>query len=516
MNPLNHWTWNLENPRRIFLICVVCFLIGDILGIQNLLIYWIYVLGFLFLSILLSKTKVWVCIFIFLSWVIWYILWWTSYHHRWEIYNNTVKVTGWFTYKGTITGTIKKTLYRKERSMVYVFSIDNFDNFDKINKDSVPEIKSAVDKSNFWVFLENHEKTIFIELPSNLTLTRWDRIEFEWKIKPNINFPLIGYDRYAFLHWGNGYIFLTNFKYLENKEPSFIISLHEKWENIFTTSFPKEVAWIVLGMTIGSTKYLTETIKDAFLTSGITHILVVSGSNIAFLILFLSFFIKYLHTSRWFNIVIVVICIIFYVGIVGIEVPVIRAAIMGILSFLIASAWLRASSRSIIGLTLVILIIIEPLSPLYDAGFWLSFGATLGILLFQKQTESIFKRLHVPNFVRTTLSLTLGASLWSLPILIYHFGNVALYSIITNILISGFLGWILFSATFFWILSLIWFPFLKIVWLLIYIPTKIIISISHFFSHGITFTPTQEQSTILTLFLLWFILYFYIFDELNS
>lgn len=514
MNPQNHTTWALENPRRIFLICCVGFLVGDILGIEGLYISFGWVISIIFLIIYRSKAKLWTYLFILISSMIWFLLWKVAYEQKREIYDSIVNLTGWFTHKATIRGTIKKIVYRKERSTVYLFNIDNFDNFDKNNKVALREPKSVVDTTgNKWNFWQKVEKTIFIEVPSNLTLTSWDIIEFEWTVKESIHFPLNGYDRYAFFQWGNGSIFLTNFRFILDREPTYIFKLHETWEKIFKSSFPRDVAWIILGMTIGSTKYLTEIVKDAFLSSGITHILVVSGSNIAFLVLFLSFFIKYLHTGRWFNITIVVFCIIFYVGIVGIEVPVLRAALMGILSFLIASAWLRASGRAIIGLTLILLTVMEPLSPLFDAGYGLSFGATLGILLFQKHTENYFKRLHVPSILRSALSLTIGATLWSLPIILYHFGSIAINSIITNILIAWFLGWILFSSTIFWILSLFWFPFLKIIWLLVYIPTKIIIYISGFFSHWFILTLPREQSTALCIFLIGFILYFFIFDE---
>jgi competence protein ComEC len=188
---------------------------------------------------------------------------------------------------------------------------------------------------------------------------------------------------------------------------------------------------------------------------------------------------------------------------------------MGILSFLIVSAWWKASGKALIGLTLIILTVIEPLSPLYDAGFWLSFGATLGIVLFQNHTKWLFTRLKVPEMVSSVLALTVWASLWSLPILIFHFWNITVNTVLTNVLISWFVGWILFSGSIFWILSLLWFPFLKMAWILVYIPTKIIITLSKLLSNGIVLHFSVSSQIWISCFLLGVMLYYFIFDELH-
>ena len=65
------------------------------------------------------------------------------------------------------------------------------------------------------------------------------------------------------------------------------------WNDTFESYFPRDIAGTLLGMTIGSIDLLSRETKDAFIATGISHILVVSGSNIAFLIILLTFFLKY-------------------------------------------------------------------------------------------------------------------------------------------------------------------------------------------------------------------------------
>lgn len=160
-------------------------------------------------------------------------------------------------------------------------------------------------------------------------------------------------------------------------------------------------------MTVGMTDLLSSDTKADFIGSGLTHILVVSGSNIAFLILLITFFLKYIPFSGWIKMSIILIFLLFYGTLVGWDVSVIRATIMGILSYGIASNGMRGSSRAVLTLALIVLILMSPLSPLYDPGFGLSFGATLGIILFHSKIESIGKKYGIPEWSLPFFSITL-------------------------------------------------------------------------------------------------------------
>jgi competence protein ComEC len=116
---------------------------------------------------------------------------------------------------------------------------------------------------------------------------------------------------------------------------------------------------------------------------------------------------------------------------------------MGMLSYTIVENGSRGSSRAILALTAILLILYEPLSIVYDAGFGLSFGATLGILIFQKSIAKYGKRYGVPLLITAIISVSIGAFLGSLPVVIYHFEQIAIVSLIANLLIGALLGWIL-------------------------------------------------------------------------
>lgn len=515
MSTPNYRKRTLEDPKRVFFLCVVSLLVWDILGIQNSPTILIELCLWLILIFIFLKWKIIALVLILGAMYSWYQLWSNAYQEQEKKYEYVKNITEGFSKKLKIQGVVKKLAYRKERSNVYLVYFDNFDNFDKINDNPLDKEKSHVEQ---WQFIgEGGDSSVrgsfFAEIPSNLHVHPGDTIEFVWALRSNITFPLHWYHKYAFFHGGFATIFLPNFAIIKKANPPFTRKLEKTWEQLLRKSFPRDVAGVILGMTIWSTRLLTQEVKDSFLQSWITHILVVSWSNIAFLILFLTFFSKYFTSNTWVNFTLILGVLVFYMSIVWFEVPVMRAAIMGVLSYLIASAWLKSSWRAIIGIACIILIFMEPLSPVFDAGFGLSFGATLGILLFQKHTETLCTKLRIPKFFSSILSLTFGASLWSLPVLLYHFSGFPINTLITNILISWFLGWTLLSSTVFWLFSSLWVPFMKLFWFLVYVPVKTTITLSDFFRDGIQLKFGEQNWFLLAILLFGILIYHYIFED---
>ena len=88
------------------------------------------------------------------------------------------------------------------------------------------------------------------------------------------------------------------------------------------------------------------------------------------------------------------------------------------------------------------MLFLNPLLLRFDIGFQLSFLAILGIIYLQPSMAKWLKRLPDPRLfpLRATLSATLAAQVFTLPILIYNFGHIPIFSPIANILIVPFLA----------------------------------------------------------------------------
>lgn len=475
---------NIVHPRGLFLIFCISFILGDIIGVSS----WFWSLDLIFCICLYSigifshtlRIYSLVGLLLFLCGSLYGNASYSVARERVAILEQR-----WlYAWRKYITGTVEKALYSKDRSTTYRLLLDKIDN-------------RSTD-----IFTPSGSYSLFIEIPSNLDISIWDEIAFTGKVQKILEFPLTWYSRYAFYQWWYGAVFLPTFSRIYRSGWSYFDRVSSYWVDAFQRWFPQDVSSILLGITIWVDSYLSSETKTAFIKSGVSHILVVSGSNIAFLIFFLMFFLKYIAIGKYWRISIIWGSILLYSSLVWWDVSVVRATIMWILSYIIAEYGWRASSISTLALAWFILTLYSPLSPVYDAGFWLSFAATAGILIFRTPLEWVWKKTRFSPGLLPFISATLWATLGSLPVMIYHFWIVPFWTIIINILIACVLWWILF-------LSILYVPILLIsstvgyyFGYLIYIPTKYILILADHFQYGLQLEIPEEWRSIVTLMLL--------------
>jgi competence protein ComEC len=144
---------------------------------------------------------------------------------------------------------------------------------------------------------------------------------------------------------------------------------------------------------------------------------------------------------------------------------------MGVIFLLSQKVGRQATGSRLIVLAGAIMLLINPLLLIYDVGFQLSFLAVLGLIYLEPSIKILIKKLtkeKAKNFV-SIVSTTLSAQIFTLPIMIYNFGNISFVSLITNILIGPIVYWLMvfgflasivgiFSNVLVWIFSIpCWF-----------------------------------------------------------
>jgi len=211
--------------------------------------------------------------------------------------------------------------------------------------------------------------------------------------------------------------------------------------------FPGQEAALLSGILLGNDDGLSPTLKEAFRRTGTTHIIAISGFNIALLIgMLLALANPFFGPRRaaWVPLIGVAV----YTLLVGADAAVVRAAIMGSL-YVGASRLLGRPTFAPAGLFTAGLLMTgaNPLL-LWDAGFQLSFAATLGLMLYvpplsrrarawlssQDSLSRENARLVLGILVETVL-VTVAAQVSTLPLLVYHFGQLSLVSLPANLLI---------------------------------------------------------------------------------
>jgi len=129
-----------------------------------------------------------------------------------------------------------------------------------------------------------------------------------------------------------------------------------------------------------------------------------------------------------------VLGIIIFVLMTGAPSSAVRAGIMGSLVIWAMKEGRLANSTNAIILAAAVMLLINPLLLRYDAGFQLSFLATIGIVWLYPLFEKIFQKGSV-NIFKETILMTMAAQIFVLPILLNSFEKLSLVSPLANLLI---------------------------------------------------------------------------------
>jgi competence protein ComEC len=224
-----------------------------------------------------------------------------------------------------------------------------------------------------------------------------------------------------------------------------IYAFKDKAQATINRLIPNPEAALLSGILLGNDNGLPPALADDFRATGMTHIIAISGFNIALLIaIMMSLMDPFL--PRKTAVLVAVMGIILYTILVGADASVVRAAIMGTL-FLFTRRWLGRPNYAYASLFFAgfLMTLINPLT-LWDVGFQLSFAATLGLMLYADPFSNwtrrqLNRRLERPltnrlmGLLSEAVLLTLAAQVLTLPLMIGYFGQLSLISLAANALI---------------------------------------------------------------------------------
>ncbi len=199
-----------------------------------------------------------------------------------------------------------------------------------------------------------------------------------------------------------------------------------------------EKAALMTAMLTGYRENLAESMEEAFRASGLLHIMAVSGANIAFLLFPLLWLFRILCIHRKVAAGATIPVLIFYCFVTGMEASVLRASVMAIVIMAGKILDRKSELMNSIGIAAFILLLINPLM-LFDVGFQLSVGATLGLALLYRRILNMIPK-KVPKTLRETAAATMAAQAGVLPLLIQYFSKVSLVSILSNLFVIPLTG----------------------------------------------------------------------------
>jgi len=200
---------------------------------------------------------------------------------------------------------------------------------------------------------------------------------------------------------------------------------------------PPREAELARGFVLGEDERIDSETKEDFRRSGLSHLLAVSGQNVALLALLAMPVLAGLGMPLRTRLVWVLGLIAVYVPLAGAGPSIRRAGIMGGLSVLATLAGRRASRLYALAVAAIVLLVLEP-AIAADIGWQLSFAAVLGILLLAAPLRAaITARIGARPWRRTLAegaAMTIAATLATAPLIAFHFEAISTTTLAANLL----------------------------------------------------------------------------------
>lgn len=210
-----------------------------------------------------------------------------------------------------------------------------------------------------------------------------------------------------------------------------LYQLKMQWEKVIYDTMGEENGAVMAAMLLGEKSDMDQEVKELYQKNGIGHILAISGLHISFIGLGLYQLLRKMGLGYGVSGLCAVFLLSLYGCMIGFGVSVFRAYVM--LLFRVG-AEVTGRVYDMLTALMVAAAITVGRQPLYltDAGFLLSYGAILGILLVLPELEKLFCCRYK---VFSSLYASVAVNLMLLPILLYFYYEFPVYSIFFNLLV---------------------------------------------------------------------------------
>jgi competence protein ComEC len=204
------------------------------------------------------------------------------------------------------------------------------------------------------------------------------------------------------------------------------------------------------GILIGDRSEIPYEVKDAFVNSGVMHILAVSGLHVGMIILIVFALLTTFRLPEQVRIIVTCSILIFYVFLTGQSPSVVRATVMGIIVLCSMLVERKIDVYNSLALAAIVLLFFDA-KQLFQPGFQLSFTAVISIVSLYPKIFSIQNILpektrgnNAVKFVIGLVAVSISAAIGTLPFTSYYFGKISIIGLVANLLIVPLTGIVLF------------------------------------------------------------------------
>lgn len=290
-----------------------------------------------------------------------------------------------------------------------------------------------------------------------------------------------------------GTVELEKVKILKSSNGSFIHNIQKYIRDTINGTLTDEEGNLLLAILLGDKDKLSEDIQESFNTSNLSHMLAVSGAHVSYIILGLTYVLQNSIIGKKNGKIVCIIFLLAFMAITNFTPSVTRACIMAILTLFSSIIYRKSDVYTNISVAALITLIFNPYG-LLDLGFQLSYGGTIGIIIFIKRIQEKKSNSKVINYIKQMALVSIYANIIIIPIMMYHFNTVSFTFIISNIMASPILGIIVITGFLFIIASITVKPLTRLIAIFIKPILSILIKISQIcsklpFSNILVVTP---------------------------
>ena len=220
---------------------------------------------------------------------------------------------------------------------------------------------------------------------------------------------------------------------------------HRLAQRYAETGLHSQALALISAITLGERDGLDADLRRSFAAAGAAHVLAVSGLHTAIIYMVIMSLLtcfgrrRPLYEQRVQRILLslaIILAMWAYAFITGLSPSVTRAVLM---LTIVQVGWMvrrQGVSLNTLAAAACICLWMDPLC-LFSVSFQLSFAAVLGILLFVPHMNNAFpvKHSRLARWVRDMLTVSIAATIGTLPVTLYYFGQMPHYFLLTNIVI---------------------------------------------------------------------------------
>lgn len=260
-----------------------------------------------------------------------------------------------------------------------------------------------------------------------------------------------------------------NIKVVNNNKANILARITNNLKNTLLDKIykilPKDEAGLCAALLLGDKSKIDDEIEDSFRQASLSHMLAISGAHISYILLGVSTALSYLKIHKRWAKIFICIFLLFFMFLAGGSPSIVRACIMAILNLVAEILFEKPDTFNNLGISAFIILMFNPYA-LLDISFQLSFGGTIGIVVFVELLYSIrLKRKGIIKtkdskektkgvqdrkygeltyktlmYVEQTTIMSLAANIVITPIMLYNFSTVSLVFIISNLLATPIMG----------------------------------------------------------------------------